>query len=150
MESFLYITTHDLRNPLVNIQGFSQNIDRDIRELLEILTAAPLPPGAKERLGTLAGQRIPDGLKFVLERSDKIESLISALLKVSRIGRVEMKPEAVEMNGLLKKILDSLRYQLDEVGGKVNLGDLPRCKADPCAVKPDIHQPAGQCRQVPT
>lgn len=133
MESFLYITTHDLRGPLVNIQGFSQNIERDIRELLEILTAAPLPPGAKERLGTLAGQRIPDGLKFVLESSGKIESLISALFKVSRVGRVEMKPEAVEMSGLLKKILDSLRYQLDEAGGKVNLGDLPCCKADLCA-----------------
>jgi len=133
MENFLYITTHDLRSPLVNIQGFSQNLERYIKELRAALEPAALPAGAREALESLTGDRIPEALKFVLESSRKMDALITALLKVSRIGRVEMKPETLEMNGLLTKILDTLRYQLEEAGAKVEAGNLPPCSADPGA-----------------
>ncbi|MEI7528081.1 MAG: PocR ligand-binding domain-containing protein [Elusimicrobiota bacterium] len=134
MENFLYITTHDLRSPLVNIQGFSQNLEAYARELREALLPVRLPPEAERELAKLTGERIPGALKFILESSRKMDSLISALLKVSRLGRVEMKPEAVEMNGLIKKILDSMRYQLEAAGGETVCGSLPPCKADPGAV----------------
>jgi PAS domain S-box-containing protein len=134
MENFLYITTHDLRSPLVNIQGFSQNLERYIRELVESVAPAPLPEEARETLRKLAGERIPEALAYVQESSRKMDALISALLKVSRMGRVEMKPERVDMNALLQKILDSLRYQLEGTGGKIHIGTLPPCKADAGAV----------------
>ncbi len=134
MENFLYITTHDLRGPLVNIQGFSQNLERYLAELKESLGAASLPPGPKEALEKVTGERIPTALNFILESSRKMDALITALLKVSRLGRVEMKPEIVDMNGLIDKVAESLRYQLDQAGGEVKHGDLPRCKADPGAV----------------
>jgi len=134
MENFLYITTHNLRTPLVNIQGFSQNLERHSKELLETLTDTPLQPEIKDRLGKLAGELIPDALKFISDSALKIDSLITALLKVSRVGRVEMKPETLEMNALLKKVIDSIHYQLDLAGGKVNLGNLPPCMADQAAV----------------
>ncbi len=134
MENFLYITTHDLRSPLVNIQGFSQNLERYTGELLEALGHAQLPEEAKEALKDLAGTRIPGALKFVLESSRKMDALITALLKVSRLGRVEMKPAAVDMNELLKTIQGSLAFQLKQAGGKINCGVLPPCEADPGAV----------------
>jgi len=134
MENFLYITTHDLRGPLVNIQGFSQNLARYLKELRRLLFAAPLPPETGRALEKLTGGSIPEALKFVLESSNKMDGLITALLKVSRMGRVEMKPETLEMNGLLKTILDSLYYHLEECGGKIKCGSLPPCKADPAAV----------------
>ena len=43
MENFLYITTHDLRSPLVNIQGFSNNLAAYLDEVRTMLAAAPLP-----------------------------------------------------------------------------------------------------------
>ena len=134
MENFLYITTHDLRSPLVNIQGFSQNLERYAKELSTLLTRTALPPETKEELEKLSGDRIPGALKFVLESSRKMDGLITALLKVSRIGRVEMKPETVEMNGLIKRILASLRFQLETTGGEVRCGELPPCTADQAAV----------------
>ena len=63
-----------------------------------------------------------------------MDSLITALLKVSRLGRVEMKPEVLEMNGLIKKRLESMRNQLEAAGGEIVCGSLPPCKADPGAV----------------
>ncbi len=134
MENFLYVTTHDLRGPLVNIQGFTQNLERYTGELRAVLARTSMAPEAKEELNKLAGGSIPKALNFVLESSRKMDALITALLSVSRLGRVEMKPETVEMNGLMKKILVSLRYQLEEAGGKIKCGSLPPCKADPEAV----------------
>jgi PAS domain S-box-containing protein len=134
MENFLYITTHDLRSPLVNIQGFSQNLERYIKELGEALSPVALRPETKAELDKLLADRIPGALKFVLNSSHKMDALITALLKVSRIGRVEMKPETVDMNELLKRILDSLRYQLEDSGGKVTVAGLPPCQADPGTV----------------
>ena len=134
MENFLYITTHDLRSPLVNIQGFSQNLERYVQELREALAPAHLPAEAKAGLEKLTGDRIPGALKFVLESSRKMDALITALLKVSRLGRVEMKPAAVDMNALLKNIQASLAYQLKQAGGTINCAVLPPCKADPGAV----------------
>ncbi|OIO00729.1 MAG: hypothetical protein AUJ51_09740 [Elusimicrobia bacterium CG1_02_56_21] len=134
MESFLYITTHDLRSPLVNIQGFSQNLERHTRELREILTQTPLPEETKTKLQKIAGESIPVALKFVLDSAYKMDALITALLKVSRIGRLEMKPETLEMKNVFAAVLDSLRFQLDEAGGSINTGPLPQCRADQGAV----------------
>jgi len=134
LENFLYITTHDLRSPLVNIQGFSQNLEGYTAELRRLLDRAPLPPETGQAVEKLAGTSIPAALEFVLESSRKMDMLISALLKVSRMGRVEMKPENLEMNGLLKTIMASLRYHLEGARGTVKIGSLPPCKADPAAV----------------
>jgi len=134
MENFLYITTHDLRSPLVNIQGFSQNLEHYIRELKEGLAQAQAPREIKAGLEKLTGEKIPEALEFVVGSSRKMDSLITALLKVSRAGRVEMKPEKIEMDNLLNKILDAMRFQLQEAGAEIKAGALPPCKADPGAV----------------
>lgn len=134
MENFLYITTHDLRSPLVNILGFSRNLEGYAKELLEALAPADLPPETKKELEAIAAGRIPEALKFVTESSLRMDALISALLKVSRLGRVEMKPAVVDMNAALKKAADAIRYQLDAAGGTVTVQPLPPCKADPGAV----------------
>ncbi|MCX5793081.1 MAG: PocR ligand-binding domain-containing protein [Elusimicrobia bacterium] len=134
LENFLYITTHDLRSPLVNIQGFSQNLERYLVELRRLLAALALPPGPGRELEKLTSRSIPEALSYVLESSRKMDGLISSLLKVSRIGRVEMKPETVGMNALIKNIMDSLFYNLGDAGGKVSCGSLPPCRADLAAV----------------
>ena len=134
MENFLYITTHDLRSPLVNIQGFSQNLARFLEELRGKLGPAHIPQQEKDGLEKLAGEQMPGALNFVLESSSKMDALITALLKVARVGRLEMKPETLDMTALVKKVLVSLRYQLEEAGGEVTVHLLPSCKADPGAV----------------
>ncbi|MEI7527324.1 MAG: PocR ligand-binding domain-containing protein [Elusimicrobiota bacterium] len=133
MENFLYVATHDLRSPLVNIQGFSNNLVAYLDEVRTMLAAAPLPPETRQALDKLTAERIPAALKFIIGSSRSMDALITTLLKVSRIGRVEMKPETLEMNALLKTILDSLHCQLKDADGKITCGNLPRCKADPVA-----------------
>jgi signal transduction histidine kinase len=118
----------------VNIQGFSQNMERYLRELQEVLAPTPLSPETRQEVERLSRNSIPGALKFVLESSRKMDLLITALLKVSRLGRVEMKPVPVDMNELLKRTLTSLRYQQEETGAKIFVASLPPCYADPSAI----------------
>lgn len=134
MENFLYITTHDLRSPLVNIQGFSQNLQRYLGEIAEALEAAGLPQERKEQARELTGEKVPEALGFVLESSAKMDALLSALLKVSRLGRQELKPERVEMGPLLKRIVDTMLFQVRQAGAEVKIGALPPCRADAASV----------------
>jgi PAS domain S-box-containing protein len=134
MESFLYITTHDLRGPLVNIQGFSQNLQQYFGEIKELSARAGLPPSEKSRAEELAGIKIPESLTFILEGSARMDAMLTALLKVSRLGRQELKPELVDAGGLLRTLADTMSFQLREAGAEVKTGPLPPCRADALSV----------------
>ena len=133
-ENFLYVTSHDLSSPLVNIQGFSQNLARDIKELLRVLELSALPENVRLAVKSLAGGSIPSALGYISESVSKMDQLIGSLLKVYRQGRVEMSPKIVDVDVVLKNVLAVMRYQIEEAGAEVKAGGLPPCKADPGAV----------------
>ncbi len=134
MDSFLYITTHDLRTPLVNIQGFSENVAKDIRELQEMVDPNALPEEKRGAFTEISGDRLPAALKFIQESVKRIEEVITAMLKLSRAGKVEMHPGTVDVNGTIKVIMDSMRFQFEEAGATLKAGVLPSCTADPDSV----------------
>ncbi|HAN05982.1 MAG TPA: hypothetical protein DCQ25_12240 [Elusimicrobia bacterium] len=134
MENFLYITTHDLRSPLVNIQGFSQNLQGYLAEMRQVLAGAGLGPEDGERAARLYGEKVPEALGFILESSAKMDALLSALLKVSRMGRQELKPENLEMGPVLRRIVDTMRFQVEQACAEVKVGALPPCRADAVSV----------------
>ncbi|MDA8243195.1 MAG: PAS domain S-box protein [Elusimicrobia bacterium] len=125
LEDFLYVASHDLRGPMVNIQGFSQNIGRYCALLSEELKP---PEGSRAR--ELLGRDIPEALGFLQGGANRMDALISALLKVSRLGRAELRPERVDMDALIAEISSSMSYQLGEAGGTMKAGPLPPCEGD--------------------
>ncbi len=130
MENLLYVTTHDLRGPLVNIHGFSENMLKDMEKLREALKPAVLPEPSRDLVNELASGSIPVSLNFITGSVASMNRVINTLLKVARLGQVEMRPEKLELNALLKDVIDTLRFQLEEAGCAVKAGDLPPCKAD--------------------
>lgn len=129
LENVVYVASHDLRSPLVNILGFSQRLERAFGEALEALEHAP-PESLRERLEPILKERIPSALRFIQASGIKMDSLINGLLRISRLGRVELKPEALDMEAMLKHILDAMAFQLQKTEAKVTLGRLPSCRAD--------------------
>lgn len=134
IENFIYITTHDLRAPLLNIQGFSRNLLKYYNDLGDMLKSETFSGEMRREALKLAAGQIPDALNFIFEGSSRMEALISALLKVARQGMVEMRPEIIDMKAAVEKILAALRYQVEEAGAEIIIGGLPQCKADPGAV----------------
>jgi len=134
MENFLYITTHDLRTPLVNIQGFSRELADDVKALLETIKAAVLPPEVKEKAAWLAANSIPKSIGFITDSVSKMSKMITALLMISRLGRLEIGEGTVEMAETLKAVADTFKYQLDETGGAINIKPLPPCRGDAAVI----------------
>jgi PAS domain S-box-containing protein len=134
IEGFLHITTHDLRTPLVNIQGFSKNLAIDLGELHALVEGAELPGEVKARALKLLTADLPESLGYIEGSVVKMGMLITALLKVSRLGRQELSTVTVNMDSLLKSSLATFAYRLEKQGGKVKVESLPLCSADPAAV----------------
>lgn len=134
MEDFLYITTHDLRTPLMCVQGYAENLRNDFIRLNALLKAADLPKGIKKEALELIGSGIPESLDSVEEGAREIGRMVSALLKVFRIGQTEMRPGTLDAGAVLNKALAGVAYQLKEAGAGVEAKALPRCKADPVAL----------------
>ena len=130
LESIVYTSSHDLRSTIVNVQGFSSELATSCRHLLGVLEAIPVPEDLKDTLLNIVSDEIPAEIKYITTSAEKMDMLITGLLKLSRLGRVQMKPEDIDMNVLMNEVVNSVRYQIRETGTEVAVDDLPRCRAD--------------------
>jgi signal transduction histidine kinase len=131
VEAFVYIVSHDLRGPLVNLQGFSQELQRSCNALLARL---PGLPGSSDEVREIAAEQIPGSLRFIAASTSKFERLINALLQLSRSGRQEYRSEPLDVDAIVRTTLDSLRSSVDESGAEVTVAPLPNARGDATAV----------------
>lgn len=134
LEDVMYAASHDLRAPLVNIQGFADNLARYFRELHAALGGAVPGAGPGARLNVLLNLKIPEALNFVAVSGAKMDWLISSLLKVSRLGRVELNPERLDMDRLISDLLAGLAFQVREADAEIRAEPLPDCLGDPAQI----------------
>src|SRR4029079_2060548 len=80
VEAFVYIVSHDLRVPLVNLQGFSKELERSCRELEGILQTIPLPASSEEAIQAILEADIAGALRYISASTTKFQRLIDALL----------------------------------------------------------------------
>ena len=66
LENYLYIASHDLRSPLVNIQGFSQRLQKQAVSIKTLLSDTILAPDTKDGLEKITDEGIPKTLNFII------------------------------------------------------------------------------------
>ncbi|HUI26471.1 MAG TPA: ATP-binding protein [Candidatus Kryptonia bacterium] len=120
MEDLLYIASHDLRAPLINIQGFAHEARTQLGIVRETLT-----PEAAESLGD-----IEESLRFVHSSSAKMDSLISALLDVSRISSHDLARKEIDLNSVVQRVLESFEFVIKARGVRLRVGRLPTVLGD--------------------
>ena len=123
VQRFAYIVTHDLRAPLVNIMGFTAELDAalgPINALIESHPGDPEDPVVAEARRT-AGEDLPEAIGFIRSSTRKMDGLINAILKISREGRRELKAERLDLEQLVTDAVDALRHQIDARGGEVTV-----------------------------
>jgi PAS domain S-box-containing protein len=139
LETIVYVASHDLRSPLVNIQGFSQELARACNRLRERLvgsaeTTSP-PPGITDReLEELLHQDIPEALEYIQAGVTKIDALLAGFLRYSRLGKAALRLERLDMNALLQSILQSMEFQIKKAGVALAIDPLPACLGDPIQI----------------
>ncbi|MDO8281893.1 MAG: ATP-binding protein [Thermodesulfovibrionia bacterium] len=130
VEKIVYITSHDLRAPLVNVAGYHKEVGYSLQELQAILKDAELPEDVKEKIAFIIDKDIPESVNYIDASVAKMDSLLAGLLRLSRSGKTELHIENLDMNRLVSDVLDSLQYQFKEKGARYEIAELPPCTGD--------------------
>ena len=138
LQRFAYIVSHDLRSPLVNVLGFTAELERATAELSELLAVreAAWPDAVDPQARVIIREDLPEAIHFIRSSTQKMDRLINAILRLSREGRRTMHPEAVDLGVLVTAVVDAMRTTIDAAGAVVNIAPgLPTIQCDRLAVE---------------
>ncbi len=127
LHSVVYVTSHDLKSPLVTIAGFSNELEKDCNKLRELL-------GQQSRnendIHLLMDETIPESLKFIRAGVKKTQMLIDGFLQVSRVGTSPFDIERIDMDKMIASIIENHCYQAKECNATLSADTLPNCMGD--------------------
>ncbi|MDP2408844.1 MAG: CHASE3 domain-containing protein [Pseudolabrys sp.] len=147
IQRFAYIVSHDLRSPLVNIMGFTSELEalrKDIFEKVNGLTAelATLKAQAAEAAEAepnteidRLGEDFDEAIRFIKTSIGNMDRLINAVLKLSREGRRQFSPEQIDMKAMLEAVVENVAHRAAEQGAELTVGDLPPVESDRLALE---------------
>ena len=145
IQRFAYIVSHDLRSPLVNIMGFTSELEElggDIFRRIGGLTHVPAdgPPLADGEVALEGPDKqlsadFSEALGFIKSSIAKMDRLISAILNLTREGRREFVPEKIDTRELIEAIVSTLAHQSAEAQAEIHVAPLPDLVSDRLALE---------------
>ena len=130
LESIIYAASHDLKTPIINIFGFGKELLLSSQSIKDILNKCDNVEDLKRELSKTINEDITQSIKFITKSSLKMEQLLNGLLKVSRLGRVQLDITTIDMNNLIKNIIDSMKFKINETKAFITSSKLPNCIGD--------------------
>jgi len=100
-ETFIYTVSHDLKAPLVSVQGMAGILIEDYSAAL----------GAD-------GRRY---LERIVANADKMQALLADLLELSRLGRVDDEYSLVDLSAVIQDVTEQLHHTLTVRGARVEV-----------------------------
>jgi len=111
MERYTYTVSHDLKAPLLTIQGFATLLQDDLKQ--------------DER------ENEDSYLRYIADGAKKMEHLLDDLLQLSRIGRVVNPPEDVPFREIVREAQAQIAAPLKTSGLEIVVADdLPAVHVD--------------------
>jgi len=135
LQSFAYIVGHDLRAPLVNIMGFTSELQTLRDAIFKQLAQAGEASNGKGFDDKAAEAEFDEAIGFIKAATVKMERLISAVLAISRTGKRELKPENLDMSALVNGVVATLAHEAQAVEAEIEVGTLPPVHCDRLAVE---------------
>ena len=111
LQNFVFIASHDLREPLRKITAYTELLMEDF--------AAALPKDAKMYMGR------------VVASAKRMDGLIDSLLKYSRVSTQGRQFVPVDLNLTVKDVIEDLALLVSETKTKITCVGLPTIQADP-------------------
>jgi signal transduction histidine kinase len=134
-EMFIYSVSHDLRSPLVNLQGFSRELQLSCDELRLTLADAQVSVQERSRLEQVLDGDVRESLHYLRAAVARSALIIDALLRISRAGRLEYHWQRVEVGRVVERVVKRLQAALAERGAELYLEALPPARGDPDAIE---------------
>jgi signal transduction histidine kinase len=130
LETIVYTVSHDLRSPLVNVQGFGKQLARACEKIQAAVASAPDGAVPAAALKQPVEAAIPQALRFINAGVNKMETLLAGLLRYSRLGREALTIERLDMNALMAEVLAAMKFQIDAAKADLRVNALPDCRGD--------------------
>jgi signal transduction histidine kinase len=150
IQRFAYIVSHDLRSPLVNIMGFTSELEElrgDIFKRIAALARAEtsvqsIPDNATDSAepaleGTdrQLSEDFSEALGFIKSSIAKMDRLITAILNLTREGRREFQPVRIDTRELIEGIVATVAHQAAEAEAQIRIEPLPNIVSDRLALE---------------
>ncbi|HSG42994.1 MAG TPA: ATP-binding protein [Anaerolineales bacterium] len=103
LERFTYTVSHDLRSPLVTINGFLGMLDQDIKDKQP--------------------ERIKADLDRIVAATNKMDTLLGELLELSRIGRIINPPVEIDTVKLIRDAIESVDSRIRSSNVTIKIAD---------------------------
>lgn len=121
IQRFAYIVTHDLRAPLVNVMGFTSELETSVATLRDYMAShPPEATPAYEEARLAATEDLPEAVTFIRAATRKMDGLINAILKISREGRRQLKPEMLDLAEVIEATAAAVHHQVADKDGRIN------------------------------
>ena len=133
-EMFIYSVSHDLRSPLVNLQGFSKELQVSCDDLRAQVDAAGLPEHEYREMAKVLDGDVDESLHFLRQAVARAAAIIEALLRLSRAGRLEYRWQRVNVARLVERVLGGLAEERAQAA-RIEVGELPPAWGDPAALE---------------
>jgi PAS domain S-box-containing protein len=130
LQGIVYVTSHDLRSPLVNIHGFSGELRASCTELKALIESEGVSAEVRDKFEWLIAEDIPESLGFIMSSAGKMSGLLDGLLQVSRIGNSEIEIIDLDMNAVVGEVVKCTQFQIAECEAEVFVDDLVGCIGD--------------------
>jgi len=111
LQQFAYVASHDLQEPLRNVAGCLQLLEK--------------------KCGNKLGPEADQLIQYAVESATRMKDLIRDLLLFSRVSTKGKRPQLTDCREVLQQALSNLRSTIRETGGVITHDSLPTVTADP-------------------
>ncbi|MDD3473798.1 MAG: PAS domain S-box protein, partial [Syntrophaceae bacterium] len=105
LENFAYVASHDLREPLRKVAGFSELLEKRFRGNLD--------------------EKGDKYIFYILDGVQRMQQLIDDLLTYSRIGTDMTEADVIKTGELIQKVLLDLSASIDESNASIKVNEMP-------------------------
>lgn len=135
IQRFAYIVSHDLRAPLVNVMGYTSELEQAGKVVDAAIADAETRRKVAPDVIAAVREDMPEAIGFIRASTEKMDRLINAILKLSREGRRRLTPERIDMSAMAQQIADSVRHQTEAADAEIRVADLPQIDSDRLSIE---------------
>ena len=124
LEQIVYVASHDLRSPLVNVDGYSRELEYS---LADIETALETGSDGLEKALSAGLPEMKSSINRIRVSAAQMDKLLKGLLRLSRQGRASLQFENIDMNRCMERLIETFSYTIADLGVELTVDNLPPC-----------------------